>query len=427
MKKIFNSLIAVFASFLLVSAPSEPIQKTSALASEEVVLLYVEAPEGWESPHLWTWNEAGTSAYSILGWPGKAMIEDPANEGWFYLYVPKTMETGIISNALEGEDQAQTEGFDYLEGNMWVTIAPDGDGKLIATPSTTKATTGELPEFIDTIYVFALVPIDWDAASIWAWSHPDGTNVIPGSAWPGTAMDLQSDGWFMLEIPAAANRVIITDGAATAAQQTVDIDLVEGNNYIVVGEKGAEKFAAEAFAEKPIIIEEGLTIYVTVPAAWDAPHAWAWAHPEGTGLYPTWPGEPLTYDEEAKAWVLIVPDWVNRIIINNNVDGTVVQTGDIDIPAEGEEFELTVGEVGSDGKYSFQIVAKGGTIPGTSEPGTSEPGTSQPGTSEPGTSEPGTSDNDKKLSPWAYVGIGAGVLVVIGIVVGVVLFLKKRK
>ena len=80
MRKIFMALLMIISiGFLALSA----VPSTYALTDEEVVLLYVEAPEGWDTPHVWTWNEAGDNAYSVLGWPGKAMLEDENNEGWF--------------------------------------------------------------------------------------------------------------------------------------------------------------------------------------------------------------------------------------------------------------------------------------------------------------------------------------------------------
>lgn len=398
MKKIMYGILIFLMMFLFVSNN----QKTYALSNDEVVLIYVEAPEGWDTPHLWTWNEAGDSAFAILGWPGKAMIKDENNDGWFYLYVPKTMETAIINNGLTNDDAKQTEAFDLEKTNMWVVIALD-DGKLVATTSTVKATAGDLPVFVDTIYIFALVPIDWDVAGVWAWTHPSGTNAIPGSEWPGTKMILQSDGWFILEVPAVANRVIINNFKTEGQEQTIDIDLLEGNNYVVVGELVDDKYNAETYNEKPIIIEEGITFYVTVPENWDAPNAWAWSHPDGTNLYPSWPGEKLTYNANEGVWVLVVPTWVNRVIINNEVDGNVVQTVDIAFPEGGEEYELKITEADLDGKYGFEVNIKDETGSGDIDP------------------EP---SDDKPISPWLWIGIGAAVLV---IAAGTVLIFIKRK
>lgn len=393
MKKFLLSILVLLAGLLLVVNT----QTTYALTDDDVLLIYVEAPEGWDTPHLWTWNDDGDSAFAILGWPGKAMIADANNDGWFYLYVPNNMESAIINNGLTDENAKQTEAFDLETEDMWTTIALVSD-KFEATTSTVKATSGNLPVFVDTIYVFALVPIDWDFAGIWAWTHPAGTNVIEGSSWPGTKMTLKDDGWFMIEIPAAANRVIINDFAASNTKQTIDIDLLTGNNYIVVGDLVDNAYEAETFTEKPIIIEDGLTVYVTVPTNWSSPHAWAWSHPDGTNLYPAWPGEELTYDEENSVWVLVVPNWVNRIIINNSIDGTVVQTVDIDLP-EGEEFDLTVTEADGTGKYGFEISARSDVEPENPDP-----------TPDPTPDPDPTPSEDNPKSPWLWIGIGAGVL-----------------
>lgn len=417
MKKIMLSVLVMLLVSFFAFATSP---QSYALTDEEVAILYVEAPEGWESPHVWTWNESGDNAYGLLGWPGKAMLADENNPGWFYLYVPVTMEQVIVNNGLTDDNAKQTEAFAISGENVWVTIALDDvdPAKLIGTPSTTQATTGDLPLFVDTVYIFALVPIDWDDAAIWAWTHPAGTNVFPDASWPGTAMELQSDGWFRVEIPAVANRVIINDNNEVAADvvQTVDIDLLGGNNYIVVGDAGDDgKFAFEIYDEKPVIIEDGFTIHVSVPDAWTAPNAWAWSHPDGTNLYAAWPGDPLTYDESSDTWTLVVPNWVNRVIINNDIEGTVYQTVDIDLPTEGEEFNLVIGEAGDDGKYAFEIsVVNNETPEEPEEPETPE----EP--EDPQDPEP----ESNQATLWIILGSVAGVAAIGG--VAVFLILKKR-
>ena len=348
MKKILQLCLGVFllvASLLLISQ-----HQVAAAEEPSMVLIYVEAPETWEDLHVWTWNSNGDSAFANLGWPGKKMIADIQNPGWYYLYVPATMENVII-NAHAGS--VQTEAFPISGQNVWVTITEttvDDATIFVATTSTTKATAGDLPVYIPTKYVYAYVPIDWDTAGIWAWEHPAGINVFP--SWPGQEMMLLSDGWFRVEIPQSANRVIINDMGSPAIQ-TVDIDVPTTDIYIVLTEANQDgKFDAELFDEKPIFLEDAFIVYITVPEGWTTPHVWAWSHPDGTNMFPSWPGEALTYDAEAEAYKLIVPNWVNRIIINNGIVGEGAQQTVDTILLENQTTYLQVGTAGDDGKYS---------------------------------------------------------------------------
>ncbi|MDY0276830.1 MAG: starch-binding protein [Acholeplasma sp.] len=400
MKKILLAVL-VFITTTFVLTTNNKVYAEEIDSKDDVVLLYLEAPEGWDSPNVWSWNEAGENAFGTLGWPGKKMIKDTNNSGWFYLYVPATMEKVIISNG-----DKQTEAFDIDGKNVWITVGadPTDETKLLASLSETQATTGNLPEYVATIYILALVPIDWDSASLWAWTHPAGVNAFPDATWPGVEMKLLDDEWFILEVPAVANRVIVTNNAKTDALQTIDIDLLGGDNYIVVGEANAEgKFAVEIYKEKPIIIEDGVTINVTVPSTWTAPNAWAWSHPDGTNLYPAWPGEALTFNETSSTWTLIVPTWVNKVIINNEIDGTVVQTVDIDLPTEGEEFNLLIKEANAEGKYEFEINVAGNETP----------------------VEPVDPEDPENDLTWLYISLG--VLAALGVAVAVFLVMKKKR
>ena len=347
MKKVFGLLLG----FLCVIALSLSLVPVQAEETEDVVLIYVEAPQGWESPHVWAWDDDGAGAFANLGWPGKAMVEDEANAGWFYLYVPATM-TNVIINANEGA--VQTEGFSISGENVWVTVT-EAEGVFTSTTSTVQATQGNLPEYVATKYIYAYVPIDWDTAGIWAWNNASGTGVF--TTWPGQEMTLLDDGWFMYEIPDTADRVIINNYNTENGVQTVDLTVATEDVYILLDDEANDsgKFEATISSEKPVIIEDGITLYITVPETWEAPCLWAWSHPDGTNVYTTWPGQAISYDEESGYYVVEVPNWVNRIIINNGSTGDDAQQSiDTELDTTSNKY-VYVGEANEEGKLLLTV------------------------------------------------------------------------
>ena len=241
--------------FLLVgfTAHNQTLQADEHL--DEVFLLYAQVPESWENPHVWAFTEDGTPAYGELGWPGKAMTADSNNAGWFYLYIPVAMDKVII-NANGGT--VQTDDFAVTDEDLWVTVAVD-DGTVDVALSTEVLTTGDAPEYVPTQFIFAYVPIDWDAAGIWAWQHPEGINAYPN--WPGEEMTLLDDGWFRMEVPRFVNRVIINNFSTTDGQQTQDLEIGNETVYILVNELPEDngQFGAELFDSKPTILGETVT------------------------------------------------------------------------------------------------------------------------------------------------------------------------
>jgi hypothetical protein len=360
MKKITQLCLGLFMLFFVAFFAAPMNLHASEEQNNDVTLIYAHTPEGWEAPHVWTWDADGVAAFAKLGWPGKQMIADTNNPGWYYLYIPASMENVII-NANGGT--VQTDAFPVAGENLWVTITSVVVGEettITAIPSTTKETTGNLPTYIPTKYVYAYVPVEWDTAGIWAWEHPAGTNVFP--SWPGAEMDLQSDGWFMIEIPTVANRVIINNFASSDTLQTVDVAIDENDVYIVVKEVNTNgKYEVEIFSEKPIFMGDAFKLFIAVPEGWETPHIWAWSHPDGTGLFTTWPGEALEFDAESGYYVIILPNWINRVIINNGIVGDgAQQTVDVAIEEQVDSI-LTVGEANDEGKFLATVTPVGET------------------------------------------------------------------
>jgi len=287
-----------------------------AMAAEENIIIYVEVPEEWNEPSLWAWSEDGTNAYDA--WPGEKLIEDTTNEGWYYQYVPSWVSS-VIVNANEGT--VQTAELKTESKDSWVVVSGPED----ATVSHDQMTEGALPEGVEMITVNAYVPEEWTMPHLWAWSAPDGTNAFAN--WPGQELEQSADGWYSFKVPAWVNSVIVNGNLGEV--QTTDVSIEAKDVWLVI--EGSEEVSVSY--EKPVIetpAEEMITIHAKTPSDWIMPSLWAWSAPDGTNVFPNWPGQELELIGEW--YTFSVPKWVNSIILNGNVGA--VQTSDISIEAK---------------------------------------------------------------------------------------------
>ncbi len=184
-----------------------------APAFVERYTVYAQVDSTWENPGIWAWeNETGKNAFAA--WPGLTM---KANEnGWYSAKVPENCDA-IIVNANGGK--VQTADIKELDpADMWLTLAPDGTFELTYDDP--------LKPVAEDITVSVKVPEDWAEPCLWAWSHPDGTNVF--TAWPGEKLVQGEDGVYTLTIPGWANSIIINGNGGTV--QTKDMAIETGKD-----------------------------------------------------------------------------------------------------------------------------------------------------------------------------------------------------
>lgn len=314
-----------FSAFLLMAVMMIMMLPAMVFAtekSEKKVAIYVQTPSDWESPCVWAWNEDGTNAFEA--WPGEAMDQDAANEGWYYIWLPD-WATHVIVNANKGE--VQTEEL-VLDGkDAWITItAPD-----VSEISYDKQTTGDAPEYVDKFAVHAKVDESWETPCLWAWSAPDGTNAF--EAWPGKEMVQDENGWYTTKAPVFVNSIIIN--ANEGEVQTEDISIDAAEVWVTVEKDGTFDFS---YTDPDKAAVEDIMVHVMAPSDWDTPNLWAWSAPDGTNVFTTWPGEPL--EEGENGWLeKEIPGWVNSLIVNAN-EGAV-QTSDVSVDM-GKEVWLVV-------------------------------------------------------------------------------------
>lgn len=334
MNKLMKRISALLAMMLLVIAMIPNAVKATEVESDEKVAIYVQVPDDWSNPCVWAWDDDGNNAFEA--WPGEAADADPANEGWYYIWVP-SWANHVIVNANEGAVQTDEQ---ILDGtNAWITISAADQVEV----SYDQQTTGEIPEYVEKFVVHAQVDASWENPCIWAWSAPDGTNAF--EAWPGYALSDDGEGWYSAKVPVWVNSIIIN--ANEGAVQTEDISIDAAEVWVTVDAEGKSDFSYVDPNKEEV---PNITVHVVAPADWEAPCLWAWSAPDGTNIYSTWPGEAL--EEGENGWLTKeIPGWVNSIIVNAN-EGSV-QTQDVSVEVgkdvwlvvtDGETYEVSYEE-----------------------------------------------------------------------------------
>lgn len=212
MKKQMKMMLVLLLIIVITPISAKIVNATS----DDMRLVYIQVPDGWDSPSVWAWDDEGTGVFEA--WPGGEAQPDPGNEGWYYIYLP-AWANNIIVNANNGE--IQTGDYGLEDGDVWITVISEDEVEISYVPLTTGdappyvPVANEEPEDVEedevaadipqvTIHVIA--PEDWDTPHLWAWTHPDGINVFP--AWPGEPL-VQSGDWLVLSVPNWVNRVIV--------------------------------------------------------------------------------------------------------------------------------------------------------------------------------------------------------------------------
>ena len=218
------------------------ISKANEVSEEGVFLVYFHAPEDWSNPNIWPWNnDSSENPFTPIGWPGRAMNADPNNDGWYYMYVPEYVDMLIFNYTDESGTTIQTNGDPIdktLAGkNIWIDgitsekqTDEEGVEKTVyhmATPTTEKLTSGELPEYVEERFAFARIPNDWDKAVATFTSSTDSTANYQ------LELALQSDKvWFGGIVDAKYDTVSINNGETDNLKESVEVK-IEGSPFYV--------------------------------------------------------------------------------------------------------------------------------------------------------------------------------------------------
>ena len=182
---------------------------TPAEVSDKVVLYYYNS-KGWNVVYAYAWSGEGNAAVNYLGeWAGTQMsAAEDLGEGWFCVEVDAAA-TNVIFN--DGSDQTSDLTIDadtpYYNGG-WTDSA---SGEVVS----------------DDVVLYYYNSDGWNVVYAYAWSGEGYDTVEYLGVWAGTQMsadDELGEGWFRVEVNAAATNVIFTDGSNKTTDLTIDAD-----------------------------------------------------------------------------------------------------------------------------------------------------------------------------------------------------------
>lgn len=206
----------------------------------------------------------------------------------------------------------------------------------------------------DKIVVYAQMPDDWSAPSVWAWAD-DGTNAF--AAWPGGEMDADAanPGWYYCYIPNNTVNIIVNANDGTV-QTAGEIKLESKNAWLTIKEPedAAVSYEQLTNGEIPAFVEK-FTVHAQLPTTWTDANIWAWSDPDGKNAFEAWPGKTMKADANNEGWYTAnVPTWCNSIIVSTK--GGEVKTEDIK-EIDPAEMWITIAEEGK-AEFSYDDPAK---------------------------------------------------------------------
>ena len=166
-----------------------------------------------------TWD---TPAYGVDG--GNCKIELAATSD---VTITFNVETSEVKAEVAPVDSGSTE---VTDPTTEATTPEEEvtDPTTEATAPEADATEPSVDETPDTAIITAYVPADWTNPCIWAW----GANGNAFATWPGEAMTKDGDK-FTAEVPSWVEYVIINNGVAEGAIQTIDTKVTVGKDVTV--------------------------------------------------------------------------------------------------------------------------------------------------------------------------------------------------
>ena len=162
----------------------------------------------------------------------------------------------------------------------------------------------------------------WSTVRLWAWTSAG--NVF--NAWPGEIVSTDTDGWYAYTFDESITEVSIIWNNGTA--QTVDITGITASTCYALNSTSGTAITVRV-VDCPTNVEPELSIPITVrlhaqSTRWNI-YLWAWT--SAGNVFDTWPGEPVSIDEDG--WYSYTfADSITEVNIIWNDNGES-QTGEI--------------------------------------------------------------------------------------------------
>ena len=189
----------------------------------KTVKLYYYNSDNWTSVKAYAWSGDGDSAVNYLGtWPGTAMSAVSGKSGWFEIEVSEKATKIVFNNDDNGEQTS----------DLTINSAkPYYKGAWLASMDETVVKPASY-----TVYYYN--SDNWSVVNAYAWYGDGSTDAqkVLGS-WGGTAMTSDGDGWYKIDVPSSATKIIFNNGS----NQTDDLTIDPDNLYFKNGAWAATK------------------------------------------------------------------------------------------------------------------------------------------------------------------------------------------
>ena len=230
--------------------PDVPVTKTD-------ITIKVKAPSSWTQCYLWAWDSSDNNLTNAGEWPGTTAMTKNADGTFSYTVknVPGTLnflfndgksggeqtaDESTTSNSCWtiGSKNASNENKYDLSQNSSCDLAPSPKPNPNPNPNPNPTPN---PDGSITLRVKAS-SIPWgDKCYIYTWDGGElGAEVKYSGEWPGSAMTLDSNGYYTYTLKQSMVYAIFTDGSGSGTLQTDDIQSITASTCFEISSEQHE-------------------------------------------------------------------------------------------------------------------------------------------------------------------------------------------
>lgn len=235
-----------------------PVTKTD-------ITIKVKAPSSWTQCYLWAWDSNDTNLTNAGEWPGTTAMTKNSDGTYSYTVknVPGTLNF-LVNDGIKGGEQ--TADVSTTSNSCWVVgsknasnenkydMAQNTSCDIASDPTPTPnpnpgPTPDPTPGGSITLKVKAS-SLPWgNKCYLYTWDGGElGAEVKYTGEWPGTAMTLGSDGFYTYTVNQSMVYAIFTDGSASGALQTDDIQNITSSTcYEISSEQHDNMLGAASY------------------------------------------------------------------------------------------------------------------------------------------------------------------------------------